>query len=92
MRPDTRTAADPTTAHPPRTRLARLVRGLSLATFLAAAACMLLAGALHSAGRAGASAVLATIGYALGVAGITAGVLALAVDQPIDPQPAQETS
>ena len=84
-------AASGTPARVTRTRMARLVQLLSLATFLSAAACMIIAGALHSAGRAGWSAQLATLGYALGVAGITAGVAALALEPASDPDPSQET-
>lgn len=81
-----------TRAQAPRARTARLVQALSLITFLVAAACMLLAGALHSAGLPGPSSTLATLGYALGIAGITAGVLALALEPSTDhPHPAQET-
>jgi hypothetical protein len=89
MLPDAATA-DGTLARVPRTRSARLVQGLSLVTFLSAAACMLLAGALHSAGHPGPSSTLATLGYALGVAGITAGVLALALEPSTEPDPRQE--
>ncbi len=92
MLPDPAAAPGGTHAQTPRTRSARLLQGLSLATFLSAAACMLLAGALHSAGRPGPSSALATLGYALGVAGITAGVLALALETRTDPDPHQENS
>jgi pheromone shutdown protein TraB len=91
MLPDTAAAPSSTLAQTPRNRLAGLVQVVSLATFLSAAACMLLAGALHSAGRAGTSSLLATLGYALGVAGITAGVLALALESPTDSDTPQET-
>jgi hypothetical protein len=90
MLPESAAATGGTLTQTPRRRSARLVQGLSLVTFLAAAACMLLAGALHSAGRAGTSSTLATLGYALGVAGITAGVLALALEPSTDPQPRRE--
>jgi hypothetical protein len=63
-----------------RTRIARLVQVVSVVTFVAAASAMLIAGALHSAGRTGTSSMLATLGYALGVAGIITGVLALSLD------------
>jgi len=64
----------------PRGRLARLAQAMSVVAFVAAAAAMLLAGAVHSAGQPATSTVLATLGYALGVAGIAAGVLALTLD------------
>jgi hypothetical protein len=91
MRPDTGAGTDPTTSRAQAGRAARLTRAVSLATFLSAAACMVLAGALHSAGRLSLSALLATSGYALGVAGITVGVLALALDQTIDSPTSEET-
>jgi hypothetical protein len=91
MLPDTAVAAGTLAPAPRRNRLARIVQVVSLAAFLSAAACMLLAGALHSAGRAGTSSMLATLGYALGVAGITAGVLALALESPTDSDTPQET-
>jgi hypothetical protein len=91
MLPDTMAAASSALGSTPRNRLARIAEVASLATFLSAAACMLLAGALHSAGRAGTSSMLATLGYALGVAGITAGVLALALESPADSDTPQET-
>jgi hypothetical protein len=78
-------------ARTPRTRVARLVEAISVISFLAAATAMVVAGALHSAGQAGTSSMLATLGYALGVAGITAGVLALALESPADPTTLQET-
>lgn len=84
MQPDMVTTARPGIAATRRAGLARLVQAISLGTFLAAAAAMLLAGALHSAGRPGTSSMLATAGYALGVVGITAGVLALVLDSPAD--------
>ena len=65
---------------PDRAAAARLAQAVSVATFLAAAASMLIAGALQSAGRAGLSSALATLGYALGVAGVVTGVLALALE------------
>ena len=81
MLPDTAVPASADAlAHTPRTRIARLVQMVSVVTFLAAASSMLIAGALHSAGRVGTSSTLATLGYALGVAGIVTGVLALSLD------------
>ena len=91
MLPDTVASPGGPLPQAPRARVSRLAQGLSLVTFLAAAACMLLAGALHSAAQAGPSSMLATLGYALGVAGITAGVLALALQPTTDSDPHQET-
>jgi hypothetical protein len=93
MLPDTAAAPEsvPATQNP-RTRLARLVQAVSVITFLAAAAAMVVAGALHSAGQPGTSSMLATLGYALGVAGIATGVLALALESPTDATTPQETS
>ncbi len=91
MLPDTMAATNSTFAATPRNRLARIAQFISLVTFLSAAAGMLVAGALHSAGRAGTSSMLATLGYALGVAGMTAGVLALALESPADSDTPQET-
>lgn len=91
MLPDTMAATNSALGATPRNRLARIAQVISLAAFLSAAGCMLLAGALHSAGRAGTSSMLATLGYALGVAGITAGVLALALESPADSDTPQET-
>lgn len=81
MLPDTAVpVGTETPAHSRRTHIARLVQVVSVVTFVAAASAMLVAGALHSAGRTGTSAMLATLGYALGVAGIITGVLALSLD------------
>ena len=77
--------------HGPRTRIAHLVHVFSVAMFLAAAVAMLLAGGLHSAGRTDPSSMLATLGYALGVVGIGAGVLAQALDTDTRPDTNQET-
>lgn len=71
---------------PDRAISARLTQAVSISTFLAAAAAMLIAGGLMAAGRAGLSSALATLSYALGVAGVIAGALALALD------PERETS
>ena len=81
MRPDTAVPAGTDALAPsPRTRIAGIVQVISLVAFLAAASAMLAAGALHSAGRVGTSSTLATLGYALGVAGTATGVLALSLD------------
>ena len=89
MLPDTATTAS-ALAPAPRARICHVLQVGSALTFLAAAVAMLLAGALHSAGRTGTSSMLATLGYALGVAGIGVGVLALALDSDTDTP--QETS
>lgn len=65
-------------------RLTALTQAGSVVAFVSAAAAMLAAGALHAAGQVPLSAVAATSGYALGLAGIALGVLALVVDR--DPE------
>ena len=74
-----------------RRAAAHLAQVVSVTTFLAAAAAVLIAGAMQAAGRTGNSATLATFGYALGVAGIVTGVLALTLDSPADADTHQET-
>jgi len=74
-----------------RRAAAHLAQMVSVATFLAAAAAVLFAGAMQTAGRTGTSATLATLGYALGVAGIVTGVLALTLESPVDADTQQET-
>ena len=63
-----------------RTHLARVVQLASVVCFVAAALSMLVAGALHASGRTTGAAMSATLGYAVGVAGIATGVLALTLD------------
>ena len=69
-----------------RTHLARVVQLASVVCFVAAALSMLVAGALHASGRTTGAAMSGTLGYAVGVAGIATGVLALTLD------PQQENS
>jgi hypothetical protein len=69
-----------------RASLAQIVQVASVVCFVAAALSMLVAGALHASGRTTGAAMSATLGYAVGVAGIATGVLALILD------PQQENS
>lgn len=66
-------------------RLATLAQVGSVVAFLSAAVAMIAAGALHAAGQVPLSAVAATSGYALGLAGIALGVVALVADRSPDP-------
>ena len=69
-----------------RTHLARVVQLASVVCFVAPALSMLVAGGLHASGRTTGAAMSATLGYAVGVAAIATGVLALTLD------PQQENS
>lgn len=80
-----------TAARRARTRAARLVHGLVIATFLAAAACLLLSGVIRAVGNVEQSAALATLGYGLALIGIAVGVLGLALDPSTESDTGKDT-